>query len=575
MVGEGEPIQSAHTNPAASMLLRARGILPPHSPAVLRSPWFAYSLSAMLVVAATALQQLITPIFYPSTSAPFVAYYVAVMGAAWFIGLGPGLLCVALSGLAAKFFFIPTLHTLWVDVEGAEFLAICVFLSLGLFFNAVCELARRAQTEAALKAVDAARQRDLARFESAERRHALAELRESEARYHDLYDNAPDMMLSISAHTGIVIECNNTLIRELGYSREQVFGRSVYQLYDPSVVPAAQDSFAEFLTKGEVHNVELKLRRRDGTTIDVSHSSTAVFDADGRIVGSRSVWRDITDRKRAEDNARAARAELMRHQTQERDRIEAELERTQEQLVRQARLAAIGQVSASIAHDLRNPLGVIQNAAYLLKSSLDAGAPVEREVVDMIEEEVRTSDRIINNLMEMTRAREPKKERVELEPLVREVFERASPSPAIVLDCRLEPELFALWADAGQMRQVFGNLIRNSVEAIDSDSGNITVEARSGPSFDEIELRDSGPGIAADIRERLFEPLVTTKAKGTGLGLLICRQIVTRHGGSIELGDSAAGGTTFRIRLPRQPLRSNGDRELNAAHEHSLEGVNR
>lgn len=551
---------------------RSRGILPPTTPTVFRRPVFAYGLAVLMVVIATALQHLvITHIFYPSTSAPFVAYYVAVMGAAWFVGLGPGLLTVALSGLAGKWFFVPPVHSLWVDIESADFLAICLFLALGMFFNVVCELARRAQAEAALRFLDAQQQRALAELESAGKLEAVAHLRASEERYLDLYDNAPDMMLSISAQTGDVVECNDTLVRELGYSRAQILGRSVYQLYAPESVQAARDSFRTFLEKGQVHNVELTLRRRDGSTVDVSLSSTAVYDAEGRIIRSRSVWRDITDRKRAEEGAKAARAELRRHQAEQQDRIERELERAREQLVRQARLAAIGQVSASIAHDLRNPLGVIQNAAFLLKTMVQSGAPIGPDLVEIVEEEVRTADQIITNLMDMTRAQEPRKETVELPSLIREIFEKSAPS-TVELALEFAPDPFQVWADPAQLRQVFRNLIRNAIEAMDR-LGAIVVAARRNGAFDEIEVRDTGRGVPAEIRERLFEPLVTTKAKGTGLGLLICRQILTRHGGSIELGASSAGGTTFCIRLPRQPRSDPGAKEAAATHGQRLEGA--
>lgn len=236
-------------------------------------------------------------------------------------------------------------------------------------------------------------------------------------------------------------------------------------------------------------------------------------------------------------------------QPSRRDTIEAELAQVKDQLARQERLAMVGQVAASIAHDLRNPLGVVHTAVYLLRRCLAADDPKPQSYLEAIDAEIETANRIISNLMEVVRAKDAVKQSIDFGSTIRQVFERIQNRGEIEcrIDCRPEP--FTVDADPVQLRQVLGNLLTNGAEAM-GGKGEIRIEARQDGGFDVLTVRDNGPGIPPEIRQTLFEPLVSTRAKGTGLGLAICRQIVQRHGGTIELL-AADGGATFQIRLPQ------------------------
>lgn len=133
-----------------------------------------------------------------------------------------------------------------------------------------------------------------------QRRRMMNLLRSSEEKYHDLYNNAPDMYLSVDVKTASVIQCNETLLRTTGYTREEVIGRPIFQFYHPDYSEDAKKAFAQFVSTGQVRNVELKACRKDGTAFDISLNASAVRDKDGNITHSRSTWRDITDRKQAE-----------------------------------------------------------------------------------------------------------------------------------------------------------------------------------------------------------------------------------------------------------------------------------
>ena len=163
---------------------------------------------------------------------------------------------------------------------------------------------------------------------------------------------------------------------------------------------------------------------------------------------------------------------------------------------------------------------------------------------------IERSELTVGGLLQMSEARHPVKEGIELSRVVHEAMGFVGAAEGIELELDLDPDPFPLEADPRQLRQLMTHLMSNASEAL-GRQGCITVEARRGDALDEIVVRDDGPGIAAELRDRIFEPLVTTKAKASGLGLPVCRQLVERHGGSIEAIDREGGGATFLVRLPR------------------------
>jgi signal transduction histidine kinase len=267
-----------------------------------------------------------------------------------------------------------------------------------------------------------------------------------------------------------------------------------------------------------------------------------IVDPDGTADQVLGVATDITELKRT-------REELLQRERREHEKAQAELDKVKEELVRQTRLAAIGQVAASIAHELRNPLGAINNAVFYL-SRREAGlGPKWLEYLGIIRQEVQASDRIVSTLLEMSRAKDPSKKPVDLGAAAAEAFRRVRGTRSVELRVALSPDPFVIDADPEQLRQVFNNLMTNAVQSME-DGGKIEIEGRREEETDVVTLRDDGRGIPPEDRDRIFEPLFTTKAKGTGLGLAICRQILQRHGASIDLLP-AERGAAFEIRFPR------------------------
>ena len=256
------------------------------------------------------------------------------------------------------------------------------------------------------------------------------------------------------------------------------------------------------------------------------------------------------ERLRAERAFRSTQEELLRQNFQARRQIEFELVRMKDELIRQARRGMIVQVSAGMAHELRKPLARMREASRMLREHPAAGDPEWADSLAEIEQEIERSELTVSGLLQMSEARQPVKEAIELSRVVHEAMGFVRAAEGIELRLELDPDPFPIEADPRQLRQLMTHLMSNAAEAL-GRRGRITVEARRGDDFDEIVVRDDGPGIAADLRDRIFEPLVTTKARGSGLGLPVCRQLVERHGGSIEAVDREGRGATILVRLSR------------------------
>jgi len=375
-------------------------------------------------------------------------------------------------------------------------------------------------------------------------------LEESEKRFRSMAETTSDWIWEVN-QDGVYTYASPKVRDLLGYEPEDVVGKTPFDFMPADEAKRVAQLFKERMGARKpflaTENTNL---HRDGHPVVLETSGVPILDCDGKLLSYRGIDRDITDRKQAEEVARTAQQQLLEQQRSEKQRVEAELDKARDQLVAQTRLATIGQISASIAHDLRNPLGTMRNAVYYLRRRLTGGKPQIGEYLDIIDQETTTADSIIANLMSMIRSGEPAKQTVDLGRIVHEVLDRAGLPEGVRCRTSLDPDPFTVRADAGQLRQVITNLVRNAVQALDR-RGEILVTATRSLDHDTIVLQDDGPGIPPNLRERVFEPLFTTRSKGTGLGLTICRQIIERHGGTIEVVDHTGRGASFRIRLPR------------------------
>jgi two-component system, NtrC family, sensor histidine kinase HydH len=245
-------------------------------------------------------------------------------------------------------------------------------------------------------------------------------------------------------------------------------------------------------------------------------------------------------------------------QRTELERAFAELERTHEIVTRTEKLAAVGQLAAGVGHELRNPLTAIRNAhAYISKRVLKSDAAADARTVQFLglqEREINACNRIISDLLDFARERRLDLRPCPLRPLVEEAFSVVTGRDGVALINEVGPELPVPALDKDQFRQALINLIQNAVEAMPADrSGTVRVTATtsSGGGW-RLSVSDDGAGIPAELRTKVFEPLFTTKSKGTGLGLAVVATMLKRHGCAISLQSEVGRGTEFAIEIPAQ-----------------------
>jgi PAS domain S-box-containing protein len=291
--------------------------------------------------------------------------------------------------------------------------------------------------------------------------------------------------------------------------------------------------FSRGLLTGGPFRAEVRVLTRGGEVVWVRGEARLVKDSNGCPLFFQGVAFDITDAKRAE----------------------RQLEEAHRAKLGNERLAAIGQLAASISHDLRNPLGSIRNAWYYIRRKLEAtqvfaaDARIER-LCGVIESELGRCVAIIGDLLDFTRDPPLRLVECNLPQLLDEAIYAAVPRSGIKVLREYATEIPKPYLDQTRFRQMVINLLENAVHAVDPAHGQIAVRlARDADRF-VLEIEDDGKGMSSEVKERIFEPLFTTKTKGAGLGLCIVNNIVRSHRGTISLDSVPEKGTKFQIRIP-------------------------
>jgi PAS domain S-box-containing protein len=369
---------------------------------------------------------------------------------------------------------------------------------------------------------------------------AQSSLAESEARFRDFAEATSDWFweqdenLRFARFSGDGRSTEITSNADLGKTRHETVQAGV------SAEQWAQHD-ADLAARRPFHNFRFERTLADGRVIYVSISGKPVFDGRGQFRGYRGSGRDVTKEV-------AVEVELARR-VEERT---AELRAAQDELVRKERLSALGQLTATMAHELRNPLSAIRNTLFAVKeTATNKGVDLERPLA-RVERSVARCDRIINDLLDYTRVKELHLAELAPDPWIDEVLSEQRLPAGIELECHLAADC-TIAIDPERVRRVLINLIDNAAQAMPDDDARerkirLTTTLTDDGRF-ELVVADTGGGIPADILPKVFEPLFSTKSFGTGLGLPMVKQIIEQHNGTIAIASEAGKGTRVTVRL--------------------------
>ncbi|MFA7060053.1 MAG: ATP-binding protein [Pedobacter sp.] len=387
-------------------------------------------------------------------------------------------------------------------------------------------------------------------------------LRESEERFRSLVEQSPISIVIIRDMK--VLYANSKYAEMHGYANAD----EMLRLRIKTLI--AQSSWEQFVAQATKHENRLLFEmiyetvgvRKDGSEFDALVTTTRVNLADGPA--SMGFVQDITAHKQTEK-------EISRLNDELNQKID-QLVEAQEDLVRKEKLSILGRLSGSVGHELRNPLGIMNNAVYFLKMVLAGADETVKEYLDIIKKEIDNSLRIITDLLDFARTKAPQIKAVTARELMDASLAICAIPENINLQTEIQDNLPLLRVDQLQMEQVLTNLITNAVQAM-PDGGALRIAARlmdnpggtlrgspvSGDhtglplqetaNFIEISVTDTGEGISPENMKKLFQPLFTTKAKGIGLGLVVCKNLVEANGGRIEVASRLGEGTTFSMLL--------------------------
>ncbi len=264
--------------------------------------------------------------------------------------------------------------------------------------------------------------------------------------------------------------------------------------------------------------------------------------------------RDISERKRAEERIYKLNEELEQRVKQRTDQLRI----TQQELLRKERLATLGQLTATVSHELRNPLGAMRPSMYVIRNRVDLSDSRLQQAIERVDRNITRCDRIIDELLDFTRIQELDLQRVPIDEWLKTLLSEQRMPEGIALRWNLDLPGVNLSIDSDRLRRTVVNIFENACQAMIPEvssrqvqSGScLTVSTGAVQGRVELVIADTGPGISADVLPRIFEPLFSTKAFGVGLGLPTVKQIMIQHGGGLEVDTQEGQGTRMILWLP-------------------------
>ena len=377
-----------------------------------------------------------------------------------------------------------------------------------------------------------------------EHKKAQEVLIKSEQRYRELANCLPEIIFDTDV-TGKITFFNQRAFEIIGFSPEELKkGMNVLSFVVPEEQEKAKENIAKSMTGKSPGTTEYTLLRKNKSTFPALVRTNPII-SETKVKGMRGIVMDITDRKQLENK-------LEQYSKNLEELIETrttELRKTQQQLVKSERLAAIGELAGIIGHDLRKPLTEINNSIHFLKENGTSISDAQyREIWETIAKCISQSNKIINDLIDYSREIYLELQEKALRTLVLDALDFIN-IPENVKILNNVPEELYVKVDSDRITRVFINLIRNGIEAIQKE-GSISINCKNTQDSVEISFKDTGAGISIEMLPKIFSPIITNKTQGVGFGLAICKRIIDAHSGTITIETEKGKGTTFTVTLP-------------------------
>ncbi len=394
-------------------------------------------------------------------------------------------------------------------------------------------------------------------LERVQSRKSLRRAHEELGKLARIVNNSPAVAFVWRNAPGWPVEYVTENVNQFGYTAEElVSGRMRFvDMVHPDDVTRLESEVSAHTAAGiEVYRQEYRLVTRAGDERWVDDRTWITRGPDGAATHYNGILLDITERKRAEAELAKHRdhlAELVRERT-------AALEATQAELLRQERLAALGQLIATVSHELRNPLGTVRTSVFSLGERLTDTEPAVQRAIARAERNILRCDRIIEELLDYTRTNRPELQTLRIDAWLADALAELDLPPTVQCTQRLATGA-TVRADPERLRRAVTNIVQNALHALEDPAAvgdNMGIETGVSEGRVLIRVVDRGPGMPAEQLEQVFEPLYSTRSFGVGLGLPIVRQIMEQHAGGVEIESEPGQGTTVTLWLPHADVAS-------------------
>ena len=395
-------------------------------------------------------------------------------------------------------------------------------------------------------------------------------LRERTKEMETILNGIQDFILVINPDMTIG-EANASFLQKMGYTRAQVVGRKCHDVYrkiDHPCERSTDDCPLQKVIRNQ--RQERQIQKRVLPNGDLRYYEVSIYpvwEKDGKISRFIHISRDITQQRQQEEEITRRLEQMVEDRTRQ-------LKETHAKLLHHDKMASLGKLSASVVHEINNPIAGILNLAILMKRIIAETALSQKDIeqfefyLSLMETETRRISRIVSNLLAFSRQSRMEMKRLNLNRLVEQTLvlnANLLRIASVQVETRLSPDLPEVVGSEDQLQQVFMNLVSNAAQAMEpKDGGVLRIESRHQPSTGQIQIQiqDTGIGIPAEHIPKLFEPFFTTrKQKGVGLGLSVAYGIIQEHGGSIYVQSVVGEGSTFTVKLPLRPPGENAAAE--------------